>query len=273
MKIKDTAANFKKFLTFCALPGTDVEGQKTFFKKVRGKIGKTGGTFFVTNESHDGFVSVSYKPAKVETVGEFWTDDLSHLLTLLSAISKGDIVVDVDEEKIKIFGSPSRISTDNCDKKEIKESEFAETVGSSIKRNGTTNATIHNTVLPYYVKTKAELMQQVVKNASLVKGNVFYPFVVAKDGTLTIDAADDYDKIQTEIGKIAEFESEPFENTYLTGFDNVFSNLSGDIELFFGENTPLIVYAKDGEYELMAMIVPWKPKEIDPDAPTEEATQ
>jgi hypothetical protein len=262
VKIKTDIKEFRDFLTYCCLPGKDVDKENTFFSEMCLTFGKESGKVAITNEAHSGLSVVSYKPKKIDIPGDFWTNNIEHLLRLLTA-AKGEVTVTCDGELIQVKGSGVNIKVNNCLKGDITETgeyRFAKDFSGLIQRTGN-KVKVGEAEINCYVKTTADIIQQVVKNGRLIQGNVFYPFKVNKEGFLTVESADEYDTITTEIGKVEGFKSEnyeggEFETVYHTGFDNVFSNLSGDVEIFFDFKKPIIVFNKDETFNLTLFIAP-----------------
>lgn len=202
---------------------------------------------------------LNYKTTVLEE-GKIPIGEINTFISYLKRFESGDeVIISTEEDKVKIFrSSPQKTAYMPLTAEEnIEDSLRANNMSESINEQDGIKY-FNKTSLPVKVIIDSKKIKEAVDDAGVKNIERFYPFLVDKDkfsmtvgtkqtGLIITNFADN---IKIPEGK------ETILTSFGAGLDNVFSNISGEVELYFGEQTPLLVIQKTEKFDFQYLVAP-----------------
>ena len=256
----DKTDNFKRFIRMLSLPGSDAESGKNLFNEFCFTVKDDFVDVSVTNENRSAVGLLKYKPASVITGGSFWCNNTEELLKCIKTLDSDIIRVKCSESKIILSSGGTKVELNNVPSSDITSKDKAKKMTKNFKQVGEKANIGKETELGLHIHTDVAKFKKVTQNAKTTKHNTFYPFQV-KDGVLSVKAETSFISITEEIGKLDGSDGSDFMNNYLVGFDNVFGNITGKVDVYLDPGMPIIVFADQANFNAIYLVVPYEPIE------------
>lgn len=256
MKIKGKVKNLKELLQLIKLEGKDTTGSNTSMIENCILTCKDGKVSTITlSKTNTVIAFIEYKNLDIITEGEIPIGNLDEFLSYLKRFENDDeITVEVTENKIKLSrDEPKKIanipltSRDNID-----DSLRAEAIKDSIKEeNGVWK--FRNTELPAIAKVNSHFIREVLADGSVQGLNRKYPIIIDEEVSCKVG-----DEKGGMIETIIPVESKKgkAQTSFAAGIDNVFSNISGIVEIHIAEKGPMLVTQSTENSEMKFIIAP-----------------
>lgn len=215
------------------------------------------------------FARVFYRPSEIEVDGAIEDDekiwgDINDLLLRFKIFKGGEVTIDFSAENFNAESGNKRFRMRNIGKDIGREDNPSASdlwdSGKSFDKFVTegkpfkavylrTGANGDDVEVPFdfaYILSvdTADIRGIIEARASLTNPS-YYKLRVDKSGEVSMAVLDDDnerkgDEFVFKIGKV-EYNGNEFSVDFRSGFDNVFKNLSGNVDLYFNDNTPMLI--------------------------------
>jgi len=263
VKIQLPVSKMKQFLELVSCEGGTDEGSKQDKVIKEFVIFAMDNTIesYATDKIGKLFANVKMTITVLEP-GQFTIGDIDNFEKYLGVFDGKDMltisqeagVIKMERDSPAKMMKFSTVSIDN-----IETHKTAELIHTRWKMTATDIGT-DKTKLTNIINVRAEDLAQVVSDSAVV-GEQHYPFVIMKNehGQLVLKV--EVGSLQTSMAVIksmipAVIQSVEMNNKYAYGFDNVFTTLKGDVQLFTAPNMPLWVVKSESDYKVRYMLTP-----------------
>jgi hypothetical protein len=245
MKIEDDVVAFKDFMRYCSLQ------KDGYLYGSMMMIFKDGvGVAHVEDTNMATYARIKYRPEKVDN-GTFWCDPSKFIDSKIGKLRSAKIgLVKIDFGKDYIRGKCGRLTfkSDKDNKEACKKSyDGAKDWGKNFKIKSGKVVGFEDFSYPYHLEIDTSIMRDAISNKSTLTSPSHYKLVMDKDGAVSILVVDDEDKSDDpnhyafELGNV-EGDVEAIESKFRNTVGNIFTNLTGKVDIWFNQDSPLIVY-------------------------------
>ena len=255
-KIKGKISDIKKLLQLIKLEGKDTTGSSNSMIEnclLEAKEGKISTNILSKTNVVIGFIN--YKALDIITEGEIPIGNIDEVLSYLKRFDDNDeITLETTENKIKLSReSPKKTASIPMSAREnIDDSLRAEAIKDSItEENG--KYKFRDTELIASMKVDSHIIKQVLDDGDVQGLDRKYPISI--DEEIECKVGDEAGGIiETTISAIEK--SGKAKSSFSGGIDNVFNNLSGEVEIHIAENGPMLVIKNDEDLEIKFVVAP-----------------
>lgn len=257
-----TVENLLRFLELASLPEKETDTQSKSGELIPDLlvfVDNTGLSAKAKTKSNNVFVDVLYKVGvELKEAGVLPLGSVEELRSYLGRFNSTD--------KVAVKATESRLTitrTEPVPKKTVRlplasEKHIESVQGvEMIMKNFTWDNGLPVTKkgkLPTALKVDAGAIYSAIQDGAVVVQKV-YPFIY-ENKTLTIRVGSDkVGEIENEL--VAEA-SEPSKAQYSTGMEGIFKTLSGEVNIYFGTDAPLVVKKTSADYEATYVVAPVK---------------
>lgn len=261
MQLKSKTENFIELLNLVRLTGKDGTGSVSdlMYGCLLKATNDEGNNLIVVNclsQNGVALVNLKYKTISVLEAGELPIGDIQEFLSCLDRFGlEEEITIDIVENKIVIKREkPSKkINVNIIAVENIDEYEKAEEVSKKIVQNPE-NVVINEVTLDVKIELRTDDIKEILKDADIK--NIARRFhLFTEEGKMIVTIGDDNATlVKNELNTKSLVDS--CDSIFIAGFDNVFTTLSGDVNLFLKKESPMAITQKTEGYEILYVISP-----------------
>lgn len=249
MKFQISKSRLQDFINHIKLNGVLPDGSKqNLIDQFEIKVSKDKLSVMRSDHSHACFIAVSVS-ADVKESGTL-PIDIDEFEKYVKRMGK-DITVSFDDVTIKLEDGTKKIeyAAPAGEIENFDELPFKKEDGKIVFSHGTELDTVF--------EINSKYLQDIVKDSKELESVKMFPINVQEE-TVMLTVGDEQSATSTITAPITEFKGEPVSGKFGMGFNNVFSNVSGNLRIFMANGeVPLFVEMIDtSAVEFQAMLSP-----------------
>ena len=261
IKIKDNAKNFVKFIDLCSAGGT--------FKEIYCDVAPPYIISRMKTSNNVSLHKIIYMPdsiletGKVEVIldedtGEgveecvIW-GEIDKIKSKLKNAKSGDITIEFDGNNFLFSIGGSRKKLKTCIPKELRESynfaidiEKTNNLDKDLRLSGFFVSDDDDRKGYHLKDVDSKLFKEAIAETGSFSKFSYYTIKILPNGKCYLVLIDSDDKNNPDfsewyLGKIDNDGKEEVSSDFLLGFDGIFGTLDGDVDVYFGRDSPMIV--------------------------------
>ncbi len=255
-KIKGKVSDVISMLQTIKLEGKDPDGSNS--SMINNCLLEAKGELISTNvlsKTNVVIGFITYKKLSVVEEGEIPVGNIDEFISYLNRFEGGDEVsIETTENKIKILrDSPKKIANiPMTDRDNVDDSLRALAVKDSVtEENGLYK--FRETELPAMIKVDSRHIKQILDDGNVQGLNRRYPIVI--DDEVECRVGDEQGGMIENTITVLEKKGKA-KSSFSSGIDNVFSNITGEVEVYMADGGPMLVMQNNEEFELKFVIAP-----------------
>lgn len=264
VEIKGKISDFKELCHLVSLEGKDGKG-KSIRPIPEFVINAELGKVYIAARNQGGqlVVSLTYKSLTTINPGQLVVGDVEAFLGYLDRFNSSDeVTLSTYENKLMITrSSPKKVARFPHSDVTSVETRDADVAVSKFVKKETGFFETPKTKFGIKLELSAEDVKDVIDDGEAV-GQRIYPWNLSTSG-LSVKVASETAEIETDIPikKISKADEEPvnIQSAYAFGLDNVFNNLSGQVDISLANNIgacPMIIEQETTKYYIRIMVAP-----------------
>ena len=255
-KIKGKVKDLKELIQLIKLEGKDTDGSNTSMIDnciLNCKDNKISTR--VLSKTNTVIAFIEYKKLDIITGGEIPIGSLDEFLSYLKRFDNDDeIYVEVTENKIKLSrDEPKKTANIPLTSREnIDDSLRAESIKDSLSAEKG-KWKFRGTELVASIKVNSQFIREILDDGNVKGLNRKYPISIDKDVICKV-GDEKGGMIETHI--LTENKKGKANSSFAGGIDNVFKNISGEVEIHLAEQGPMLIILNNDSVDAKFVVAP-----------------
>lgn len=272
MRIKVIKKTFLEFLDLIQLRGVLPSGKSGYINE-KALLVATNNELRAENldDTHVVYTNIKMKRVEIATPGQLPIEDLSEFIKIIKNFRGKNLTIEFDKISIKISDGVKtvsyKVSSNLSALKTVEESMIQLTENGYRYNLGELTDEIKTSV-----DITSDEMKSVTADGNLGESRIF-PIEYA-DNKLKINITNDYDNGAMSFSNTFEVDvaTGPNASTKVSyGFDNIFKNIKGQVELLFNEKFPLVIVCNSKDIDFLGLLGSFESEENFEDITEEDA--